>query len=744
MTSSHPTPTELESLLDAMCEDRLAAADVPRLEQMVLSSPEAMWKYLTYLDLHGTLYWDAAGAGSSEPLSSQEIPVYQAPEPVVTPAVEVVSPRRSTSTKRLAPWIGAVAACLILVVAAVWQTSKPAGDQVVNREHPIPQNSNHEIVIDPNRLPPGPVIPSTDHLESANNIVANHSTVNSAKPVRSSQARTYGPPIDLPEQQTANIATQDQGANPGGVASVPVAAKPSIPPISSREVVARINSEIQSQWKELGYHPSRRSDDAEWMRRVYLDLIGRVPTVPEAESFLADKHDQRRENLVEHLLDDSAYVRNFTTKWANLLIGRSSNPQVDRDAFQKFLRLSFAANRPWNQIVAELISAEGTNHDNGATNFLIAHLNNDATPATAVASKLFLGRQVQCNQCHNNPFDETKQLAFWELNSFFQQTASVSRQRRDANTGRSLYAYTELVTQDVGGPTYFETQTGLMRVAYPRYDSHDVDASPDTNRRRELARLMTQGDQPQLAAAFINRMWDHFFGSGFTRSVDDMGAHQPTSHPELLAALSEQFVRSGYDIKQLIRWICQSDAYHLSSKFSDTNQNDDPSYGELPAFSRMYVKSMTAEQTYDSFLAATKAHQVGAVDWTQAERNRQQWLQQFVVAFHTDENDETMAFEGTVGNALSLMNGPLIDKALDTSSGSFLGEVVRQKSNDGDKIRLLCLATLSRVPSASELSTMKRLIRDASHSRGGQPHSPEAFQDLFWALLNSNEFVLIH
>ena len=481
------------------------------------------------------------------------------------------------------------------------------------------------------------------------------------------------------------------------------------------------------------------------MRRVYLDLIGRVPTVPEAEQFLADRQrDQKRQNLIDQLLDNSAYVRNFTTKWTNLLIGRSSNPMVDRDAFQKFLRLCFAANRPWNQIVAELISAEGNNSENGATNFLIAHLNNDATPATAVASKLFLGRQVQCNQCHNNPFDESKQVAFWELNSFFQQTTSVPRQRRDPQTGRPLYAFTELVTQDAGGPTYFETQTGLMRVAYPRFNGHHVDPSPDTNRRRELARLMTSGEQPQLAAAFVNRMWEHFLGAGFTRSVDDMGPHQPTSHPELLAALSEQFIRSGYDVKQLVRWICGSEAYHLSSRFSESNQNDDPSLGELPAFSRMYVKSMTAEQTYDSFLTATKANQVGAVDWTQAERNRQQWLQQFVVAFHTDENDETMTFEGTVGNALSLMNGPLIDKALDVSAGSFLGEVIRQKSSENEKIRSLCLAALSRPPGPAELSSMRKLVRESAVHHGGHSATPEAYQDLFWALLNSNEFALVH
>jgi hypothetical protein len=694
MNPANPSPTELETLLEALCEECLTPADAVRLEQIVLSSPEAQWQYLAYMDLHGTLYWDAAGAGSAEPLSSEEIPVYVAPLESSPVAARVIAPRRFPRA------IAAMSACLLIAVVGI--SSWPRTPQSVV------------------------VVPAIDAGEVSDV---------EQKAARPAVMRPHGPPITLAASQASPVdISADLVPESGGRVAA----------VSSQDVVARINEQIQGRWMALGLSPSQRADDAEWLRRVYLDVIGRIPTVPEAEAFLVDTRDKKREILVDELLDDSTYVRNFTTKWTNLLIGRSSNPQVDRDAFQKFLRLSFASNRPWNQIVAELISAEGSNAENGATNFLIAHLNNDATPATAVASKLFLGRQVQCNQCHNNPFDETKQVAFWELNSFFQQTTSLPRQRRDPRTGRSLYAYTELVTQDAGGPTYFETQSGLMRVAYPRYNGHDVDPSPDTNRRRELARLMTYGDQPQLAAAFINRMWEHFFGAGFTRSVDDMGAHEPASHPELLAALSEQFVQSGYDIKQLVRWICRSEPYQLTSRFSETNGSDDPALGELPAFSRMYVKSMTAEQTYDSFLTATKAHQVGAVDWTQAERNRQQWLQQFVVTFHTDDNGETMAFDGSIGNALSLMNGPLIDKALDISAGSFLGEVVRQKSSETDKIRQLCLATLSRQPTPGEFSSMKKLLRDASSSRGGKGPTTEACQDLFWALLNSNEFALIH
>ena len=716
MSTVQEPPTELQLLLDGLCEDRLTSEQMSRLEHLVLTSPEARWQYLTYMDLHGTLYWDAAGAGSPEPLSSQEIPVYVAPEEI-TPAVRSASKKRSGQRMPLA--IGAVTSCLAIMLIAFWR-------QTIHVNPPaavVSDSASKSIAV---AVPTGIV----------------HSTI----------PRKHGPPISIdqpvnePEVDPTDelLLAQDPESALEPKPDVFTAGSQSISLVSTETVIARINEELQTRWDALHLQPSARADDSEWFRRVYLDIMGRVPTVNEVQAFLADKRKQKRETLVDELLNDSGYARNFTTKWTNLLIGRSSNPQVNRDAFEKFLRVSFAGNRPWNQIVADLISAEGNNAENGATNFLIAHLNNDATPATAVCSKLFLGRQVHCNQCHNNPYDKSKQLAFWELNSFFQQTTSVYRQRRDPNTGRLLSGFTELVTRDAGGPTYFETQNGLMQVAYPRYNGNDVDSSPETNRRVELARLMTTGEQPQLAAAFINRMWEHFFGIGFTRNADDMGPHEPASHPELLASLSEQFMRSGYDIKQLIHWICLSEPYQLSSTFSESNQNDDPSLGELPAFSRMYVKPMTAEQTYDSFLTATKAHQVGAVDWTHAERNRQQWLRQFVVAFHTDENDEKMAFEGSIGNALSLMNGPLISKALDTSAGSFLGEIVRQKSSDSEKIRLMCLATLSRTPSPTEFSSMKKMLREASVPVDGRLRVNEAYQDLFWALLNSNEFASVH
>jgi hypothetical protein len=216
-----------------------------------------------------------------------------------------------------------------------------------------------------------------------------------------------------------------------------------------------------------------------------------------------------------------------------------------------------------------------------------------------------------------------------------------------------------------------------------------------------------------------------------------MGPHNPPTDPELLDRLSREFVASGYDLKLLIRRICNTESYHLTSRFGRHNAVDDPETGELPLFSRMYVKPLQAEQLYDSLLIATGAHRTGRADLAESEKQRREWLSQFVIAFGTDENDETTTFNGTIPQALMMMNGELIKTALSTENGSFLQEVLAQNGSDGTKVRRLYLATLSRPPEQRELSFANQLLKASTDKVTG-------YRDLFWALLNSNEFILNH
>lgn len=524
---------------------------------------------------------------------------------------------------------------------------------------------------------------------------------------------------------------------------------------SIAEQVGYINEMIRQGWIQNNIEPSAVAEDGEWLRRVYLDIAGHVPPVEDVDAFIADKDKSKRAKMIDKLLDDPAYVRNWTTNWTNLLIGRGNGnanmggPQR-RAALQKFLREAFAKNRPWNDVVSDLISAEGNYQENGAVNFLMAHLNDGQIPATAITAKLFLGLQVQCTQCHNHPFNTWKQNQFWEYNSIFKQCRENVVQKYDEKTGRMVFDYAELVHQDFEGPVYFEPRNGLMKVAYPRYEEHEIDPS-SPNRRKEFAKLITTGERTQVADAMVNRMWGHFFGYGFTKPVDDMGPHNAASHPELLEKLGKDFVKSKYDLKQLIRWICNSEAYNLTSKmvpppggmkkddpnYGRYNERDNPANGERPLFTHMYVKSLSAEQLYDSLIIATNAHKSGRSNWEQAEQQRRMWMQQFVLAFGTDENDESTTFNGTIPQALMMMNGELVQNAISTSKGSYLNTVLSDKGNEQAKLRELYMSTLSRIPTSKEIAAAKGLIKKAK--------TPiEGYQDLFWALLNSNEFIFNH
>ncbi|MFN9292582.1 MAG: DUF1549 and DUF1553 domain-containing protein [Planctomyces sp.] len=504
-----------------------------------------------------------------------------------------------------------------------------------------------------------------------------------------------------------------------------------------------IDQQIRQGWTDNEIEASPLASDEEWVRRVYLDLVGRIPTLTEAREFLADKNARKRAMLVDALLENEDYVRNFTTIWANNSIGRGAPQRVSRTGMEKFYREAFAKNRPWNEIVVDILTASGHYEENGAVNYILAQMQmpDDAVQLTAMTTRLFLGLQVQCTQCHNHPFNKWQQDQFWEFNSFFRQVDKRDHRKLDPKTGQQVDDYSEVVWKEFTGPVYYEKRSGMMQVAFPRFQGHEVDPGVGVDRRSELAKLITEpaGDEPaQLAQAMVNRTWSHFFGYGFTRPVDDMGPHNPASHPELLKRLSREFVAANYDVKQLIRWIVSSEAYQLSSQYGEKNRIDDPAAGEMPLFSHMYLKSMQAEQLYDSLIVASNAHQSGNGSWSAQEEQRRRWMQQFVVAFDNDENDESTTFNGTIPQALMMMNSELIDKACSVERGSFLFEQMSSPGAETQKINDLYMAALTRRPTRAEMTKMqKALARYGAAKLNG-------YQDMFWALLNSNEFIFIH
>jgi hypothetical protein len=528
--------------------------------------------------------------------------------------------------------------------------------------------------------------------------------------------------------------------------------------------VRLINDWVAKGWTDHDLVPSKPASDGEWCRRVYLDLVGRVPTVEELRSYLTDGKRDKRLRLVDRLLGEeyaAEYVRNWTTIWSNLLIGRTGGQDrrslVNRAGMQQYLRESFQYNKPYQELARELITATGSCRPgekdfNGAANFLVDKLAEGGILATAKTSQIFLGMAVQCTQCHDHPINEYKQSQFWELNAFFRQTAAER-----VDYGEDDYSG-RVVNRDFAGETgdakkadiFYELRNGKMKVAYPVFvdgtslaalyadrgeDFGDRGYLADINRREELAKLVLESRE--FDRAIVNRMWGHFLGFGFTKPVDDIGPHNTPSHPELLYQLGTAFRVAGFDLKQLMRWIVLSAPYSLSSQITSRNEADDPALGARPMFSRFYLRQMQAEQLYESLLVATGAD--NTLSATEREDMKDRWLRQFETAFGTDENDEATTFNGSIPQALTLMNGDLVRRATGDQPGSMLARVAgNPKFNNADRINYLYLAALSRSPTRQELAISNELLL----ARGG--NVGQALQDIWWALLNTNEFILIH
>lgn len=529
-------------------------------------------------------------------------------------------------------------------------------------------------------------------------------------------------------------------------------------PNQSVAQVREIDRQVAEVWKAYSLRPSSPAPDGEWCRRVYLDILGRIPTVDELERFLASRGRDKRRKLVRRLLYDEEYTeeyaRNWTTLWTNILIGRSGGLErrtlISRPGMQKYLRDSFARNKPYDRMVYELVTATGTTAPgspkfNGAVNFLIEKVNMDkAAQATASVARLFLGMQVQCTQCHNHPFNSWKQRKFWEFNAFLRQTRAL----RQFEAGTRNIAYAELVDQDFAGEgsspeeaeIYYELRNGLLKAAYPVFlDGTEIRKSgllKDVNRREELGKLIL--GSPYMSRAMVNRMWAHFMGYGFTKPIDDMGPHNSPTHPELLDFLSEEFKRNSYDIKRLIEWIVLSRPYGLSSATNSTNEKvDDPLLGETPKFSRFYMRQMRAEELYESLVVATAAQQTRG-NYAEQERVKAQWLRQFIIAFGNDEGTEMTTFNGTIPQVLMMFNGDLIRRATSMKGGSMLAQVIQSKQKSTKKIEHLYLAALARKPTRNELTMANQLLRVYKGD------AAKALQDIWWVLLNSNEFIFNH
>lgn len=705
---------ELLNLIEASLEEDVSADQIARLEQIVLGDSECMSLYLEVMQLHGNLFWDAAGCGSGF-------------EDFVVPASRLRFSSRLLEHRRAGRFFSTVAALLVMV-CMVWLL-KPNAD--------------------------APTMATTGGQPSSS--VENGTSSTGTSPLDDREPERSGGIVEVHLPQAEPEAQASALASANGTTSADHSVQSSAKSFtfsdsSDQQMVEFINSELLAAWKENEVQPSPRADDAEWVRRVHLDLAGRIPTTFEVESFLNDADADKRNKLLDSLLESRDFASHFGTIWANLLVGRSRERDINRESLFAYLQRQFGNNAPWSETVTDLVAAKGSSDESGPANFLLAHLNNEAVPATAITARIFLCQQIQCSQCHQHPsVPEWGQDRFWEFNAFFQRTSIDETVVTDDETGRKTRVRSLVdLTSEKLEPAFYEDLRGVMKVAFPKFAGTEIELDEKESLRSRLAELMTRGTDLQLAKAFVNRNWRHFFGHAFTRHVDDMGPHYAVSHPDLLEGISQAFVESGYDVRRLVRWICLSDAYHRTSRPIPENELDNPEIGELPLFSRMYIKPLAPEQLFNSLMIATgvsseELHRRGG-----SYTMREDWLQQFFTAVENEENGEISTFDGSLPQTLMMMNGQLVQRAIDPQHGEVLKQVVKDRSkSEIQRIQELCLAALSRYPTKAELEAIRKSLRNQVRLRTARNVSPqvaysEALRDVYWAYLNSSEFSVNH
>jgi hypothetical protein len=548
------------------------------------------------------------------------------------------------------------------------------------------------------------------------------------------------------------------------------------------EQVSYINEEITKAWKDNKVQPAKRCTDYEFIRRATIDIIGRIPTLPEIERFMKDEEYKRRSLLIDRLLDDpqyksgELYAQNFANFWTILLMTRTNSVEVYREQMHDWLtRQLMDKDADWSKVAHDLISATGKANDNPAVNFILTHLGEpikdsqaesgawDMVPVTSRTTRLFLGVRTQCVQCHDHPFNgEWGQHNFWGINAFFRQV-STPRGRPTAMVkkvkgvvGAIQYELEDNTGYNTLGKVSYERRNAIRLYTDPAFlDGKKIPKDSAKSRREELAAMITKS--PYFGKAFVNRMWNHFFGKSFTKdAVDDFAESNPSSFPTifdedgkvkhlgLLDKLGKDWTEKyNHSPKAVIRWICNSQAYGLSSI---ANKYNDKPEDEV-FFGRMLLKPMTPEELFESLMTATESKV--AKNKEELKAKKKAWLDLLIVNFGNDEGEEGN-FNGTVVQALLLMNGQDINAEIMSKEGT-VAYALGTKGGHEAVLKYLYLAALSRPPSDAEakhiLSNKMRLL-PPNRNPLAQQNTPEAwrgyYEDVFWALLNSNEFILNH
>jgi hypothetical protein len=505
--------------------------------------------------------------------------------------------------------------------------------------------------------------------------------------------------------------------------------KPADTVLADDKLSQQIDALLEKSWLAHGIHPAQPASDAEFMRRVYLDLTGRVPSVAEAREFLSATEPDRREALVNRLLSHRDHATHFASAWRSILF--PADVDLTRlggaEKFDQWLAERFAANEPYDKIVEQLLLAEGRVSESGPLLFYAAVKLNPEELA-ARTSRAFLGVRMECAQCHDHPFDEDmSQQDFWSFAALF---ARISRPEGKMEMTSPVLQVRDNRSGDVKLPESEE----IVPPRLPETETPLVEGDQSPSRRRQMVDWLTARDNKHFAQATVNRVWAHLFGRGLVEPVDDMRLANPAIVPEVLDALSRDFAASGFDLRRLVRALVLTQAYQLSSESTD----DDPSRALY--FAQMNIKSFTAEQLYDCITVVTGSGGAGAAgaDVTSLARTGDATRAGFIEQFRTQPGQAT-DYQAGIPQALTMMHGALVSRATDKATSGLLKSLSAPFFTDEQRVETLFLATLSRYPAEGE--------RDAvvdSLEKVGAADRQQALGDVLWALVNSAEFTLNH
>ncbi len=476
-----------------------------------------------------------------------------------------------------------------------------------------------------------------------------------------------------------------------------------------------IDKFIARRWSDRKIKPAPLCDDLTFVRRAYLDIAGVIPNVKQIRAF-KDLGYKKRSKLIDQLLESDRYADHWAAFWGDLLREQTRVRGADPFVFRDYIRDALSKNKPYDVWVREMITADGTSVDNPATTYLLANGENH-DELTISTTQVFMGVQLKCAQCHDHPFEAWKQTDYEGMRDFFKGTRRrIAINEEVVRNGRTVRRRIAEVFERNRGKGTFVTGT----------------ESSEGRGRDGLADLLTDRRNPYFARTAVNRLWAKLFGEGIVSPPDGLSPMNPPSHPELLDWLAVEFIENGYDLKHMIRLMCNARTYQLASH-GGRRPGDIPDHDRL--FDRMAMRRMTAEQLHDSLLVTS-----GILD---AQRRRFQPAIEkaypprpgsFLATFnaHDRETIHERSADATIPQVLTLLNGDLINRAVNMHRRHPVRIWLEKGVSKGEVLDGLFLNTIGRKPNAHERKVAMQAAVDAN-----------GWSDVHWALINTPEFMFI-